>query len=143
MIECGAVFELEKAYRRSRVYLASTFVQERVYDKFAQQNYYQLMCFIRDAVGNSFVSAIRGKLFEGYAHRRLCSGEDFRVRSLEDSDSGEDAIVNFSKLTPKHIACVEDILAGYYCKPIAKNFKSIDSLVAPDKLFQMTMGEQH
>ena len=125
------------------MYLASTFIQEKVYDKFAKQNYYQLICFVRDAVGNSFVSAIRGKLFEEYAHRRLCSGEDFRVRSLDDSDSGEDRIVNFGKLTPKHIACVNDIEAGYYCRPIAKNFKSIDSLIAPDTLFQITVAEQH
>src|SRR5215469_10022675 len=120
-----------KAYQRSRVYLESPFVQERAYNRFAEQNYHQLMCFIRDAVGNSFVSAVRGKLFEEYAHRRLCSGESFRVRSLEDSDSGSD--ISFGELKPKFIASVDDIEEGYYCKPTAKNFESIDSLVAPDK----------
>ena len=132
-------------YSFSRVYFASTFVQECAYDLFSRKNHHHLINFIRDAAGNPFLATIRGGLFEAHAHQRLCSGENFKIQSLESSGSGsgEDETVNFGQLSTKDVSHVEDIDAGYYCKPVAKNFESIDSMIAPNTLFQITVAEKH
>src|SRR2546430_4381226 len=138
---CGLEIKLRNAYRCSRVYLASTFVQEYVYEQFSEENRHRLISFISGAVGNPLLSSIRGGLFEAHAHQRLCSGEAFKIRLLSEPGPGfgsDETRVYFGPLVTRDVTHVKDISPGYYCRPVAKNFESIDSLIAPDRLFQIT-----
>ncbi|RHZ47966.1 hypothetical protein Glove_564g46 [Diversispora epigaea] len=38
---------------------------------------------------------------------------------------------------------IEEIKNGKYCKPIQKDFKSVDAIVAPNMLFHITVGTSH
>jgi hypothetical protein len=137
---------LAKGYSTLRVCFASTYVQRSVYDRLATEDRDHLMRFIWDSAGNPFLSAIRGMLFEEHAHRRLASGELFRVRRLDGpaDGSGDGAErVTFGKLDTLMVQGVDGIRSGYYCRPQAKNFASVDAVVAPSSLFQMTVGEKH
>ena len=129
------------------MYLASTFVQEYVYEQFSKENRHRLISFISGAVGNPLLSSIRGGLFEAHAHQRLCSGETFKTRLLSDPGpgSGDDETDDayFGPLATRDVSHVNDISPGYYCRPVAKNFESIDSLIAPNKLFQITVSDKH
>jgi hypothetical protein len=121
---------LTEGYSTSRVYLASMYVQESVYDRFATEDHDHLMRFIWDSADDSFFGAIRGKLFEEHAHRRLVSGESFRVRRLDGpaGGSGDGAEqVTFGALDTLIVQGVDDIRAGSYCRVRAQNFESIDA----------------
>ena len=138
--------KLRHAYVFSRVYLASTFVQEFVYEQFSKENRHRLISFISGAVGNPLLSSIRGGLFEAHAHLRLCSGETFKTRLLSGPGPGsgnDETSAYFGRLPTRDVSHVNDISPGYYCRPVAKNFESIDSLIAPNKLFQITVSDKH
>jgi hypothetical protein len=130
------------AYRFKHLRFASAFIQERVYDKFANEVHSKLMLFTREAAGNPLLSSILGCLYEEFVHRRLCGNETFRIRAL-DGPSSSDEQVNFGGLLTKTINCAEDVSAGYYCKPAAHNFESVDAVIAPHSLFQVTVGSTH
>jgi hypothetical protein len=135
-----------EGYSMSRVYFASMYVQESVYDRFAEQNHDRLMHFIWHSAGNPLLSAMRGTLFEEHVHRRLASDESFEVRRLDEPAEGsgdEVERVTFGKLSTLMVHGVSDIRAGHYCRPQTRNFESIDAVVAPSSLFQITVGEKH
>jgi hypothetical protein len=128
------------------VYLASTFVQEDVYEQFSEEKRHRLIRFISGAVGNPLLSSIRGGLFEAHAQQRLCSGETFKIRLVSEPGSGfgsDETSVHFGLLETREVTQVKDIRAGYYSRAVAKNFESIDSQIAPDRLFQMTVSDKH
>lgn len=140
------VRRLVEGYSTSRVYLASAYVQKSVYDRFAQRNHDSLMRFIWDSGDNALLSAIRGKLFEEHAHCRLTTGESFFVRRLDGPAGGSGdgtSRVTFGELDTLIVRRVDDIRAGHYCRPQAQNFASVDAVVAPSSLFQITVGEKH
>jgi hypothetical protein len=104
------------------------------------------MGFIRSALPGAHRTTMRGMLFEEHAHRRLASGESFRARRLDGSagGSGDGAErVTFGALDTLIVQGVPDIRAGHHCRPRAQNFESIDAVVAPSSLFQITVGEKH
>ncbi|PKC69765.1 hypothetical protein RhiirA1_503530, partial [Rhizophagus irregularis] len=95
-------------------------------------------------------NTLLGTSFEYLAHRILRNGGKFDIRPL-DKYSGEvssdpDAVVDlhtqdeqlyFSK---NNIDVIENKM---YYQPTEKNFPSIDSIIAPNKVFQMTLAENH
>src|SRR5256885_16551486 len=85
-------------------------------------------------------------MFELYSHHRMRSGETFTVRALDDSPPNGSFLTtqrNFGTLNNKRIRKVDDIVNGVYCQPYAKNFPTVDAIVAPDTLFQMTVAQTH
>ena len=105
-----------------------------------------LMGLIRSALHDAHRSTMRGMLLEGHAHRRPASGGSLRVRRLDGpaGGSGDGAErVTFGALDTLIVQGVDDIRAGHYCRPGAQNFESIDAVVAPSSLFQITVGEKH
>jgi hypothetical protein len=137
---------LTKSYLSPRVYFASEFVQECVYDRFVRPNQARLMHRICGLAGDRLMGPMCGMLFEEHAHRRLCSGETFRVRPLHGPGGGsgdEDSTVCFGELDTLTVSYAADIRAGYYCRPHAQNFESVDAVIAPSSLFQITVGSQH
>jgi hypothetical protein len=91
-----------------------------------------------------------GTAYEYIAHRILWKGGNFDIRPLDKYTKGVSsdpyAVVNlhpqddqlyFSK---KNIDVIENEM---YYQPTEKNFPSIDSIIAPNKVFQMTLAQNH
>jgi hypothetical protein len=70
--------------------------------------------------------------------------EAFDRRNLED---GTTSRVTFPSTSQQLLISADEISLklqlNEYGRPIAKNFESIDSLILPDKLFQMTVSNTH
>ncbi|RHZ88572.1 hypothetical protein Glove_22g84 [Diversispora epigaea] len=78
------------------------------------------------------------------AHRMLRNGGTFEVRSLEPNDSRRELTQDIKRqneiLTFSAIQTIED---GKYYRPDNKKFPSIDAIIAPDTLFQITTAMNH
>ncbi|CAI2174044.1 10976_t:CDS:1 [Funneliformis geosporum] len=70
------------------------------------------------------------------------------IRSLEGrkKSCGKEQKLRLPQLTIKNYCTVDDIEDGKYCKPVAKNFETIDSIYIGkdyDFTFQMTVERTH
>ncbi|CAG8690486.1 17124_t:CDS:1, partial [Acaulospora morrowiae] len=117
---------------------ASDYVDEEITKK--------LKSLILDKLRTNFELSLTpylGSCFEQMAHRILRNGGTFKVRSLESTRNkrstqnvkNQNEILTFSK-----IQTIED---GKYYRPANKNFPSIDAIIAPNILFQMTTARNH
>jgi len=86
-------------------------------------------------------STLRGVIFKQIAYQILQKGGSFNIHPLEsDFTSSTIVIPERIKLVFNDINKIEE---GKYCQPIQKNFTSIDAVVAPNTLFQMTVSKSH
>ncbi|RHZ85356.1 hypothetical protein Glove_66g167 [Diversispora epigaea] len=95
-------------------------------------------------------SPLLGSSFEYMAHRILQNGGNFDVRPLEEYniENYDDPLAKvnlpqqplplyFDKNT------IDKIENNKYYQPSARNFPSINSIIAPNKVFQMTIAKDH
>ncbi|PKK64378.1 hypothetical protein RhiirC2_869335 [Rhizophagus irregularis] len=136
----------EIAYTETVLKFASNKVMKLVTLKLESRIRQRLLEKTKADTGNTLL----GTSFEYLAHRILRNGGKFDIRPL-DKYSGEvssdpDAVVDlhtqdeqlyFSK---NNIDVIENKM---YYQPTEKNFPSIDSIIAPNKVFQMTLAENH
>ncbi|EXX62053.1 hypothetical protein RhiirA5_395628 [Rhizophagus irregularis] len=136
----------EIAYTETVLKFASNKVMKLVTQKLESRIRQRLLEKTKADTGNTLL----GTSFEYLAHRILRNGGKFDIRPL-DKYSGEvssdpDAVVDlhtqdeqlyFSK---NNIDVIENKM---YYQPTEKNFPSIDSIIAPNKVFQMTLAENH
>jgi hypothetical protein len=101
------------------------------------------------AAGFPELAATRGILFERWAHNKLAAGGSFRIRELvhpasESSESSLSELVLKIDASPRtDFSKVAEILLGAYAVPSAKNFAAVDSIMKPNRLFQMTVSSKH
>ncbi|RIB06688.1 hypothetical protein C2G38_2115523 [Gigaspora rosea] len=120
----------ETHYIKKFLLFASEWVAEKVMDKF-ERNYNQLLRnFVTASLFENEYNTLQGVIFERIAHRILQNGGSFYIRSLES-----DFTILFND--------INKIEEDKYCQPIQKNFSSIDAIVAPHTLFQMTVSRNH
>ncbi|CAG8726429.1 17999_t:CDS:2 [Gigaspora margarita] len=90
-----------------------------------------------DGKSNQFI----GNFFEQIAHYILRRGGEFEIRSLDSNES------NTLKLNQQNevlvFSSVNTISNAKYFQPSSKNFPSIDAIITPDKLFQITTAWEH
>src|SRR5438128_2565299 len=86
--------------------------------------------------------SVLGCYFEEIAHQLLQGGGTFNIHSLEPEGGSttkiftkQDKICTFSD--------INNIIDGCYYQPDNPNYPSIDSIVAPDELYQMTTAVSH
>lgn len=84
--------------------------------------------------------SLRGHLFENLAHECIMLGGKFRVRNLNDGSISE---VSFPKRQMKRFTKVNEAEVEKYNVPNSKTFQSVDSIVPPYDLFQMTVSRHH
>ncbi|CAB4412663.1 unnamed protein product [Rhizophagus irregularis] len=98
-------------------------------------------CIARE---KSINNAYFGCYFEQIVHRIFRKGGPFRVRSLEP-DSNDDLLTETLNKQDEILkfSNVESIENDKYYQPESKTFPSIDAIVAPDKLFQITIATNH
>jgi hypothetical protein len=106
-----------------------------------------LVRFLRDtAVGVPRAGTLRGYLFEEFAHQALQRGGEFLIRALKGADVESTRTVRFSPSTARSISDTESIqqlLQHEYGKPTSQNFATVDAVLKPNSLFQMTIRDRH
>jgi hypothetical protein len=132
----------EEPYTQKIIKFASMYVSEAVIKNFERAIMNKIRTELNVSLSNGISNPVLGSIFEEMAHTILKNGGEFKIRTLDGSKSytsqpinRRDKIYTFST--------IETITDGNYFRPDNKNFPSIDSIIAPNKLFQMTTAINH
>jgi len=84
-------------------------------------------------------------LFERVAHSKLEQGGTFQTRRLNDNFVTNLVVPTREKKIFKQVADISDanLTAHHYLLPESSNFESVDSIIKPDILLQMTVSLSH
>jgi hypothetical protein len=128
-------------YTRKSIAFGSDYIGGRVTKKLktfiSERIRIELEVNLETGIGNPLL----GTCFEQVAHRVLREGGTFYLRSLDDSKiynlklDQQNEILMFS--------AIDQIEDKKYYQPESKNFPSIDAIIAPYVLFQMTISMTH
>lgn len=137
---------VEKPYIRYHVSLGTMYIADKVVQKLANEQKDAFELFLRTST-SPLMAKVRGILFEEYAHRRLSPGGVFKIKQLvESAGAGEERELELLASVVCSIREVKDIAPfqqGDYLKPSISNFPLVDSILYPDKWFQMTVSQKH
>jgi hypothetical protein len=128
-------------YSQKTVKFASHYIGEMVTSKLETSLRYKLFDEMNVTLKFGKSNQIIGRLFEVVAHNLLRKGGVFNVRSLDtDMDKSH-------KIDPQDKSFmffnVNEIENGKYYQPYEENFPSIDAILAPKSLFQMSTTLNH
>lgn len=123
---------------------ASRYVEDQIFE-IAKEGREQDLCrLISDSSELGETGGVRGVLFERVAHLRLAQGGEFSIRSLDGKSKdvklclGGGERKKFSDLSE-----IKGFSDGEYLVPKSSNLESVDSLVRPNLMFQMTVSASH
>ncbi|CAG8682346.1 2109_t:CDS:1 [Funneliformis caledonium] len=120
---------------------ASVYVSEIVIKNFEKSIMNKMRIELNVSLSNSISNSVLSSIFEEIAHTILKNVGKFKIRSLDDSARYDQTINRRDKIYT--FSTIETMTNGNYFRPDNKNFPSIDSIIAPDKLFQMTTAINH
>jgi hypothetical protein len=89
------------------------------------------------------LGTFRGMLWEGYAHRALAAGGEFRVRNLDTGVGTELRIPVALTVFFTSLDQVNSRGTNVYSLPVSKRLAAVDALKQDDMLFQITINEEH
>ncbi|CAG8602907.1 10010_t:CDS:1 [Acaulospora morrowiae] len=136
--ECSEVIE---PYTLKTIIFASNYVGEQVTKKLKKIIVDRLCKVMEVVLEGRKMNLILDNFFEAIAHQMLRGGGTFQVRSLDSNKTynltlnRQDKILKFSD--------IGDIEDRKYYQPIDKTFPSIDAILAPECIFQMTTAMNH
>ncbi|EGZ07427.1 hypothetical protein PHYSODRAFT_340517 [Phytophthora sojae] len=127
------------------------YVQDEVYQRLYDLEKTRLLNFIKAGDGVDGYEVLRGQLFEGHAHLVLAKRGVFGIRRVLPDDTPDNAVQDATQLPLSEMETVvfkskDELPAAddnVYLRPSAKNYKSVDSMVKPDILFQVTGAHKH
>ncbi|CAG8466148.1 7874_t:CDS:2 [Funneliformis mosseae] len=101
----------------------------------------ELNASLSDGISNPLL----GSTFGQFSHRILQNGGNFRVRLLDHASTTSTSFyINMPRQDKKLMfSTIDTIEYSKYYQPMNQNFESIDAIVAPDKLFQITIAKNH
>lgn len=140
---CGRLVHLipmDDVYVDTQIQWASQKLANFALDTLIAKNAKEAINLILSTQGSGSYGSLRGDLFEKLAHRIISAGGDFMVRDLETDSTSQESFKSYPTFQFKEI---REVKKGYYNIPRSKNFATIDSLVPPDNLFQMTVSTTH
>ena len=122
---------------------ASEYVATKIYEHAYKNAREKLIRFISASDRMDPYGQLRGTMFENFAHTVLARGGSFKVRDLQTNEESTLELpgdLKFFKYSSN-----DDIQAArnHYFIPASKTFKSVDSFIKPNLLFQMTCAENH
>jgi hypothetical protein len=136
---------VKQNYTEGPVRFASQWVEEQAITQYLQSKQHEVHDFMAASGGEPTVADFRGKLWERFAHRKLQSGGRFLCRDL--SDCGSDFELDLPQCDTAvsiwdhtEIAELEDAV---YAWGRSKTFPAVDAVIQPDKLFQITVSDNH
>ena len=133
------------SYEREYTTFASEFIADQVISGASTERLGKMTAFLAGSQNFGVLGALRGHLFEAFAHNAILCGGDFEVRSLGNSPTG-DPTITFSQSTKKWFSAsgeLKNFGESDYCRPISKNFGVVDAIRMPCSLLQMTVSATH
>ncbi|CAI2202101.1 16637_t:CDS:1, partial [Funneliformis geosporum] len=131
----------EEPYTKIIMRFASEYVAGKVVSIIEERYKHELKCFVKSSSSESAFSSLRGALFEEIAHKILRKGGRFKIRPLDTNS--KDLNIKIPELEMCFYSKIVEIEANKYYRPIQKNWESVDAIISPDILFQMTVGNTH
>ncbi|RPB17901.1 hypothetical protein L211DRAFT_844256, partial [Terfezia boudieri ATCC MYA-4762] len=124
-----------------RVCFATAYIRERCLSVLLDRNTFQLQQILSELEGG----ALRGILFEVFAHKILLRGGKFTIYQLGDrsGDSSSTMDIDLPAYTVHHFLSSEPLMSEKYNMPIASNNATVDAIIPPHFLFQMTTRDTH
>ncbi len=122
---------------------ASTSVARLCAEKFERECQRELRQFLARSEGLGPLGALRGHLFEGFAHNILQLGGTFDIRSLEKGTTSQLQLAPTTERTIFRYSDLRSLTHNDYGRPLAKNFESVDAVIAPNMAFQITVNKHH
>ncbi|CAG8520837.1 2628_t:CDS:2 [Funneliformis caledonium] len=136
----------KEPYTQVTVRFASDYLKQRVIDQYEARIREKLVAQIRAGIGSSLLDSC----FEYIAHRILRKGGHFDVRPLDPylnrNYKDSNAVVNLSlqnEILKFNKNSIDSIESQKYYQPKKKNFPSVDSIIASNRVFQMTISKNH
>ncbi|MCZ6913328.1 MAG: hypothetical protein O7C59_01620 [Rickettsia endosymbiont of Ixodes persulcatus] len=148
----------EDSFRLADIVFASQPILEEVWQRFGAGHNDKVLRFLDATSGNRTWSGARGSLFESLAHERLQEGHIFPVHQFIDplttkkgaKGKRREAVPSLPLAASAQAAlgvadapAIAALAAGQYGQPSKSNFPTIDSVLKPNLLFQMTVSESH
>ncbi|CAG8452570.1 6848_t:CDS:2 [Funneliformis caledonium] len=132
----------EEPYTQKIIKFASVYVNRIVIKNFERTIMNKMHTQLNVSLSNSISNPVLGSIFEKIAHMILKNGEKFKIHSLDNSNRYDPLLINKQDRTYT-FSTIETITDGNYFQPDNKNFPSINSIIASNKLFQMTTVMNH
>lgn len=150
-------------YTSADFVFASEYVQDTVYKRLYRLDKRKLLSFIQASEGVDGYAVLRGHLFEGHVHLVLARGGRFQIRRFVAKNEVHNAARKTRGGVVPHVASetgewielsrrqttvfknnAELAAAGdVYLRPLSKNYQSVDAILKPDVLFQVTGAHKH
>ena len=132
-------------YEQADTTFASDFIADRVISGASTERLKEMTAFLVGRQDFGVLGALRGHLFEAFAHDAILRGGDFEIRSMGNSATGP-STVSFSRSTKKWFRTsgeLKDFGEMDYCRPLSKTFGVVDAVRMPCSLLQMTVSTKH
>ena len=129
---------------------ASLWVAEEVAMRLFEYEKNNLITFLSAAAVDKDLAGLRGVLWEGYCHRRLAAGGNFNCRHLGTKTMPVDGTATVITIEPSSRSCIFDswpevknLPHTIYSRPRIKKLPAVDSVMQPNKLYQITVSSSH
>ncbi len=133
-------------YLTPTLVFASTYVAEQIVIRLIEHDKARMIEWINSSSGQTSVAALRGTMFERIGHTLLASGGTFDYRELNDNNSNDTVSLALASAEIKQFNQVSEINMSqhvHYYQPKYSNFSVVDSIKAPNNLFQFTVSQKH
>ena len=138
---------VDAGYLKGPVVFASKWVEEEIISRYSRGKQHEVHDFLTASGGRPSVAAFRGALWERYAHVALQRSGSFSCRDLQKPGAGPFEIEFQPCSTSVGLWDVQDISTGLsigvYGWGRNKNLPSVDAVIQPNKLFQITVSGDH
>jgi len=137
----------QSGYRDITVHFASNVIAQEVTQKLVNIEAKKVVQFLQLTAGMPSIAAVRGVLFEQYAHKMLQNKGKWKFRSLATTNKLPEFVLN-NNLELIVFDSLENlkVIDRVYYKPKSKKFTAVDSFVKIGEhiyFFQMTVSLTH
>ncbi|KAK9836692.1 hypothetical protein WJX74_006181 [Apatococcus lobatus] len=136
---------MDAQHLKGPVEFASEWVKEQLIGKLLRFGSREVQDFLRGSGGTPAIADFRQKLWERYVHEALCGGGKFACRDLQDAKQLHCELQPCSNRVG--LGDLEDVRtqlpSGIYGFGKNQGFPAVDAVVQPDKLFQITVPNEH
>lgn len=124
---------------------ASVYVEQQTMLQASEKESLAVKMVIKSAGGIPEIAGFRGNLFEPLCHCALMKGGRFEIRNLENNSRG---YVEFPSCAGKFaifndLAQVSNERDSFYWRPASKCLPSVDAILHPNILLQVTVSVEH
>ncbi len=122
--------------------LASPYVSKKLFEEWCKSSKYSIVTLINSCCGQPLLAAVRGQLFEQYAHTVLSvPPKKYKVKCLETGTESEITLNPSGQEKFDNLSDVNSDNVYYY--PSSRIFESVDSILPPNNAFQITVSRSH